>query len=46
MEGAFTEITDPNIVLESITSRKSYLANKTAKKNIAVKEAKDKNFRR
>jgi hypothetical protein len=36
MEGVLTEIADPNIVLETITSRKSYLANKPAEKNIVV----------
>ncbi|KAG1448508.1 hypothetical protein G6F56_008922 [Rhizopus delemar] len=41
MEGVLTEITDPNIVLETITNRKSYLANKPAEKNIVVKEAKE-----
>ncbi|EIE78679.1 hypothetical protein RO3G_03383 [Rhizopus delemar RA 99-880] len=43
MEGVLTETTDPNIVFETITSRKSYLANKPAEKNIVVKEAKEKN---
>ncbi|KAI8051872.1 hypothetical protein BDF21DRAFT_392173 [Thamnidium elegans] len=41
MEGVLTEITDPNIVLETVSSRKSYLANKPAEKNIIVKEAKE-----
>ncbi|CEI98954.1 hypothetical protein RMCBS344292_13049 [Rhizopus microsporus] len=41
MEGVLTEITDPNIVLETITSRKSYLANKPAEKNIGMKKAKE-----
>jgi hypothetical protein len=41
MEGVLTEITDLNIVLETITSRKSYLANKPAEKNIIMKEAKE-----
>lgn len=36
-----TEITDPNIVLETITNRKSYLANKPAENDIVVKEAKE-----
>ncbi|KAG1145598.1 hypothetical protein G6F37_002295 [Rhizopus arrhizus] len=41
MEGVLTEITDLNIALETITSRKSYLANKPAEKNIIMKEAKE-----
>lgn len=32
MEGVLTEITEPNIVLETITSRQTYLANKPAEK--------------
>ncbi|KAI9475939.1 MAG: hypothetical protein EXX96DRAFT_447032, partial [Benjaminiella poitrasii] len=41
IEGVLTEMTDPNIVLEIVTSRKSYLANKPAEKNIIVKESKE-----
>ncbi|KAG1150441.1 hypothetical protein G6F37_011198 [Rhizopus arrhizus] len=41
MEGVLTEITDPNIVLETIISRKGYLANKPTEKNIVVKEVKE-----
>lgn len=41
MEGMLTEITDSNIVLDTIISRKSYLAYKPAGKNIVVKEVKD-----
>jgi hypothetical protein len=41
MEGVLTEITDPNIVLETITSRQTYLANKPAEKNVVEKEAKE-----
>lgn len=40
MEDVLIEITNPNIVLETITSRKNFLANKFAEKNIVVKEAK------
>ncbi|ORE10748.1 hypothetical protein BCV72DRAFT_220856 [Rhizopus microsporus var. microsporus] len=41
MEGVLTEITGSNIVLETITSRRSYLANKPAEKDIIVKETKE-----
>ncbi|KAI7853465.1 hypothetical protein BDC45DRAFT_442250 [Circinella umbellata] len=43
MKCVLTEITDPNIVLETITSyQKNYLANKPAEKNIVVEETKEK----
>ena len=41
MEGILTEITDSNIVLDTIINRKSYLAYKPAWKNIVVKEVKE-----
>ncbi|KAI8876125.1 hypothetical protein K501DRAFT_279703 [Backusella circina FSU 941] len=34
MKGVLTEATDPNTILETITSTKRYLANKPAEKNI------------
>ncbi|KAI8091189.1 uncharacterized protein B0P05DRAFT_444361, partial [Gilbertella persicaria] len=40
MEGVLTEITNLNIVLETITSRQTYLANKPTEKNVVEKEAK------
>ncbi|KAG1148812.1 hypothetical protein G6F37_003843 [Rhizopus arrhizus] len=36
-----TEITNPNIVFETITSRQTYLANKPAEKYVVEKEAKE-----
>lgn len=40
-EGVLTEITDPNIVFETITNRQTYLANNPAEKNVVEKEAKE-----
>ena len=37
MEGVLTEITNPNITLETITNRQTYLANKPTQKNILEK---------
>lgn len=38
MEGALTEISDPNEVLETITSQKSYLSLKSAEKKTIAKD--------
>jgi hypothetical protein len=37
MEGMLTEISDPNVVLETITSQKSYLSLKSAEKKTTAK---------
>jgi hypothetical protein len=39
MEGVLTEISDPNVVLEIITSQKSYLSLKPAEKEITAKDS-------
>jgi hypothetical protein len=39
MEGMLTEISDPNIVLETITSQKSYLSLKPAEKETTAKDS-------
>lgn len=41
MKDVLTEISGPSIVLETISSRKGYLANKPSEKDIVVKEAKE-----
>jgi dsRNA-specific ribonuclease len=38
MEGVLTEISDPNVVLETITSQKSYLSLKPAEKETTAKD--------
>ena len=45
MEGVLTEINDPNVVLESITSQKSYLSLKPAKKETTAKGSTKKDYR-
>jgi hypothetical protein len=37
MEGVLTEISDPNVVLETITSQKSYLSHKPEEKETTTK---------
>jgi hypothetical protein len=37
MEGILTEISDPNVILETITSQKSYLSLKPAEKETTAK---------
>jgi hypothetical protein len=37
MEGVLTKISDPNVILEIITSQKSYLSLKPAEKETAAK---------
>ena len=39
MEGVLTEISDPNIVLETITSQKPYLSLKPAEKETTAKDS-------
>ena len=39
MEGVLTEISDPNVVLETITSQKSYLSPKLAEKETTTKDS-------
>jgi hypothetical protein len=39
MEGVLTEINDPNVVLETITSQKSYLSLKPAEKETIAKDS-------
>ena len=39
MEGVLTEISDPNIVLETITSQMSYLSLKPAEKETTAKDS-------
>ncbi|EIE79427.1 hypothetical protein RO3G_04132 [Rhizopus delemar RA 99-880] len=39
MEGVLTEISDPNIAFETITSQKSYLSFKPAEKKITAKDS-------
>ena len=39
MEGVLTEISDPNVVLETITSQKSYLSLKPAEKETTAKDS-------
>jgi hypothetical protein len=39
MEGMLTEISDPNIVLETITSQKPYLSLKPAEKETTAKDS-------
>jgi hypothetical protein len=38
MEGVLTEISDPNVILKTITSQKSYLSLKPAEKEITTKD--------
>jgi hypothetical protein len=45
MEGVLTEISDPNVVLETITSQKSYLSLKPAEKETTAKDTIKKNCR-
>ena len=45
MEGMLTEISDPNVVLETITSQKSYLSLKPAEKETTVKYSTKKDYR-
>ena len=39
MEGVLTEISDPNVILETITSQKSYLSLKPAEKETTGKDS-------
>ena len=39
MKGALTEISDPNVVLETLTSQKSYLSLKPAEKETTAKDS-------
>ena len=39
MEGVLTEISDPNVILETITSQKSYLSLKPADKETTAKDS-------
>jgi hypothetical protein len=39
MEGVLTEISDPNVVFEAITSQKSYLSLKPTKKETTAKDS-------
>jgi hypothetical protein len=39
MEGVLTEISDPNVILETITSQKSYLSLKPAEKETTAKDS-------
>jgi hypothetical protein len=39
MEGVLTEISDPNVILESTTSQKSYLSLKPAEKETTAKDS-------
>ena len=39
MEGILTKISDPNVILETITSQKSYLSLKPAEKETTVKDS-------
>jgi hypothetical protein len=39
MEGVLTEISDPNVILETITSQKPYLSLKSAEKETTAKDS-------